>query len=129
MARRWLVDAMNVIGSSPDGWWNHPDRAMRALVESLADYARISGDEVTVVFDKTLKPPPAATSARVVYASRRGRNAADHEIVDIVARDGDPGSLGVVTSDKVLRQRATVLGAALVSPRTFRDRVDQVLAR
>ena len=128
MARRWLVDAMNVIGSRPDGWWNDPDRAMRSLAETLDDYARITGDEVTVVFDRTPKPPPSATTASLVYAGRAGRNAADHEIVETVGRDGDPGSLRVVTSDKALRERVTALGAGLVSAGSFRKRVDRVLA-
>lgn len=128
MARRWLVDAMNVIGSRPDQWWNDPDRAMRSLAEALDDYARITGDEVTVVFDKTPKPPPTTTHASLTYASRKGRNAADHEIVEMVARDGHPRSLRVVTSDKTLRQRVTALGAGLASSRAFRDRVDRVRA-
>ena len=25
---RWIVDAMNVIGSRPDGWWNNRRNAM-----------------------------------------------------------------------------------------------------
>lgn len=128
MGRRWLIDAMNVIGSRPDKWWNDPDRAMRSLAESLDDYARITGDEVTVVFDKMPKPTPATTHARLAYASRKGRNAADHEIVEMVARDGYPASLRVVTSDKTLRERVTALGAGLASARAFRDRVDRVRA-
>ncbi|MFN2490468.1 MAG: NYN domain-containing protein [Actinomycetota bacterium] len=119
---------MNVVGSRPDRWWNDPDRAMRSLAEALDDYARITGDEVTVVFDKTPNPPPATTHACLAYASRRGRNAADHEIVEMVARDGGSDSLRVVTSDKTLRQRVTALGAGVASSRAFRDRVDRVRA-
>ncbi|MGH2750569.1 MAG: NYN domain-containing protein [Actinomycetota bacterium] len=128
MARRWLVDAMNVIGSRPDNWWSDQDRAMRSLAEVLDDYARITGDEVIVVFDKTPKPPPTATTVRLVYASRKGRNAADHEIVELVARDENPRGLRVVTSDKALGERVTALGAGLVRSRTFRDRVERVRA-
>lgn len=127
MTRSWLIDAMNVIGSRPDRWWNDPDRAMRSLVQTLEDYARITGEDVTVVFDKAPKPPPATTSARLVFASRRGRDAADHEIVDLVAGAEDPGTLSVVTSDKALRERVSALGARLVSSRAFRDRVDRAL--
>ncbi|MGE5857760.1 MAG: RNA-binding protein, partial [Solirubrobacterales bacterium] len=32
---RWLVDAMNVIGSRPDGWWKDRHAAMLRLVDQL----------------------------------------------------------------------------------------------
>ena len=128
MARRWLVDAMNVIGSRPDRWWNNPDRAMLSLAETLDDYARVTGDEMSVVFDKRPKPLAVAITAQLVYASRKGRNAADHEIVERVAADGCPGSLTVVTSDKALRDRVMSLGAGVVSSRSFRNCVDRILA-
>src|SRR5438132_8702510 len=84
---RWLVDGMNVIGSRPDRWWNDPDRAMHRMVDSLAAFAARTGDEVTVVFDR--KPPDLEPGPHdgieVVFARRRGRNAADHEIVLIVS--------------------------------------------
>ena len=128
MARRWLIDAMNVIGSRPDKWWNDPDKAMWSLAVSLDEYAGITGDEVTVVFDRPPKPAPDVATARLAYAARRGRNAADHEIVEMIARDSDPSSLRVVTSDKALRDRVTELGARLMSSGAFRDRVDRTLA-
>ncbi|MGB8503138.1 MAG: RNA-binding protein, partial [Mycobacterium sp.] len=36
---RWIVDAMNVIGSRPDGWWKDRRRAMVALVDRLERWA------------------------------------------------------------------------------------------
>ena len=36
---RWIVDAMNVIGSRPDKWWNDPEKAMRRMAVTLNDYA------------------------------------------------------------------------------------------
>src|SRR5204863_4806353 len=95
---RYLVDGMNLIGSRPDKWWNDPDRAVRRLVEELERYAAAIGDDVTVVFDR--RPPDLDAGAHgpieVAFASRRGRNAADHEIVRIVSEDPVPGSLVVV---------------------------------
>ena len=32
MSRRWVVDASNVIGSRPDGWWRDRHAAMVRLV-------------------------------------------------------------------------------------------------
>ena len=127
MARRWLIDGMNVIGSRPDKWWNDPRRAMRLLVDSLDQFAHVTGDEVIVVFDKDPELARESANAGVVVASRKGRNAADHEIVDIVKRDQDPSSLLVVTSDKSLKEKVEALGARVVSSRVFRDRLDAAL--
>ena len=39
MTQRWIVDAMNVIGSRPDGWWKNRRGAMVRLVEQLERWA------------------------------------------------------------------------------------------
>ena len=36
---RWVVNAMNVIGSRPDKWWNDPEKAMRRMAVTLNDFA------------------------------------------------------------------------------------------
>jgi predicted RNA-binding protein with PIN domain len=121
---RWFIDGMNVIGARPDGWWNDPDRAMRDMVEILDAYARRTGDEVTVVFDRqpaALEPP---TALRVVVARWKGRNAADHEIELMVGDDGDPRTLRVVTSDRRLADAVRSLGATTMSSGSFRRRLD-----
>lgn len=129
MSRRWLVDAMNVIGSRPDKWWNHPQRAMQSFAESLDLFADMTGDDVTVVFDKDPKLVWEPANARVVVASRRGRNAADHEIASIVERDENPSSLLVVTSDKQLIEKVRKSGARVVPSRSFRDQMEATLRR
>lgn len=124
MSRRWLIDGMNVIGSRPDKWWNDPDRAMHLFAETIDDYARSTGEHVTVVFDKAPKSPPKTTHAVVTSASRRGRNAADHEIVEMVKREEDPSRLTVVTSDKRLRERVQALGSRTFPSSRFRNRLE-----
>jgi predicted RNA-binding protein with PIN domain len=125
---RWLVDGMNVIGSRPDGWWKDRDGAVRELVKSLDAYAVATGDDLTVVFDgKPVHALPAGEGpVRVVFASRRGRNAADHEIVDILAEDEEPATLRVVTSDNDLAVRAEAKGATVLGAGSFRRRLDEV---
>jgi len=126
---RWLVDGMNLIGSRPDRWWNDPDRAVRRLIGELDRYAAATGDDVTAVFDR--RPPDVEPgrhgSVEVAFASRRGRNAADHEIVAMVAGDADPAGIRVVTSDRRLVERVRGLGATVEGSGTFRRRIDQVL--
>ena len=127
MPARWVVDGMNVIGSRPDRWWNDPDGAMRRFVEELDRYASATGEEVTVVFDRM--PPDLAPglhgSIHVAFASRRVRNAADHEIVRMISEEPEPGSLTVVTSDARLAERVKQLGARVRSAGSFRRSLDE----
>jgi predicted RNA-binding protein with PIN domain len=127
--RRALVDGMNLIGSRPDRWWNDRDGAVHRLVGELDRFAAATGDHVTVVFDH--RPPDLAAgrhgAVEVAFASRRGRNAADDEIVGMVAGDPDPASARVVTSDRRLAERVRDLGAGVEPVSRFRRRVDRVL--
>ncbi len=127
---RWLIDGMNLIGSRPDRWWNDPDRAVRRLIEELDRYAAATGEDVTVVFDRQPPnvPPGAHGAALVAFASRRGRDAADHEIVGMLADDQAPESFRVVTSDRGLAERARQLRARVTSSLSFRRRMDEALA-
>jgi hypothetical protein len=92
---RWLVDASNVIGSRPDGWWRDREGATARLIDALRAFA--GSDDVVVVLDAG----PAAWAGRegaveVAIAPRRGRNAADDEIARRLEADDDPGSRGPV---------------------------------
>jgi predicted RNA-binding protein with PIN domain len=119
VSARWLVDGLNVIGSRPDGWWRDRPGAMRDLARRLDELAERTGEEVTVVFDG--KPfELEGDNVKVVFASRRGPNAADDDIARLVAGDGDPGSIRVVTSDSDLARRVRESGAEVVSAGAFR---------
>ncbi len=121
---RWIVDAMNVIGTRPDGWWKDPDEAMHRLAASLEEFAARDRSEVTVVFEREPNHLPMLELVTVATASKRGRNAGDHEIVALVERDDDPASLQIVTSDRELRVRVTALGAKVISSGEFRRWLD-----
>ena len=116
---------MNVIGSRPDRWWNDPKRAMREMAATLDGFAGATGDELTVVFDTDPGPLDDIANIHVVIARRKGRNAADHEIEQIVAGDEDPGTLRVVTSDRRLVEKVTELGAKVTSSGRFRNQLDR----
>jgi uncharacterized protein YaiI (UPF0178 family) len=117
---RWLVDASNVIGSVPDGWWRDREGAARRLLEAL----EALGEEATVVLDSG---PPELAGRRgaleVAIAPRRGRDAADDEIVRRLERAADPAAVRVVTSDAALAARVRALGAQVVGARAFRRRL------
>src|SRR5215210_3417179 len=99
--RRWLVDGMNLIGGRPDRWWNDSDRAVRRLIDELDRYGRATSEDVTVVFDRRPRDvsPGSHGAVTVAFASRRGRNAADDDIAELVGEDEAPHTLTVVTSD------------------------------
>src|SRR2546429_9112322 len=99
---RWIVDAMNVIGTRPDGWWKDRHAAMARLVDQLERWTAATGDDVTVVFERPPSPPIRSTVIEVAHAPRARANSADDESVRRVSADPDPGSIRRVTSDRVL---------------------------
>jgi predicted RNA-binding protein with PIN domain len=122
---RWLVDAMNLIGSRPDGWWRDRHAAMARLVDQLERWAANSGDQVTVVFEGTPEPPISSQAIEIVSAPRPTRNAADDEIVRLLESDPDPDEVTVVTSDKALVERVRELGAAVEPASSLRRRLEE----
>ena len=120
---RWIVDASNVIGSRPDGWWRDREGATRRLLDDLRGFAD-GGEDVLVVLDSG--PPELAGrqgTLEVAIAPRRGRDAADDEIARRLAAEPDAGSVRVVTSDAALAARARSRGAEVVGAGTFRRRL------
>jgi predicted RNA-binding protein with PIN domain len=122
VAKRWIVDGMNVIGSRPDGWWRDRSGAMRALAAQLDRFQDDIGEPVAVVYDGRPREIPARVEVR--FASRAGRNAADDEIARMVAADAAPGEVRVVTSDGDLATRVRAAGAEVEGAGTFRRRLD-----
>ncbi|MFL5821681.1 MAG: NYN domain-containing protein [Solirubrobacteraceae bacterium] len=117
---RWLVDAMNVIGSRPDGWWRDREGAGCALLADLESFARRAGDEVTAVFDGRPFELPPTRSVEVVFAP-----SADDAIVENLSADAHPGTVTVVTSDAELAARARAAGALVTGAGGFRRRLDE----
>ncbi len=125
-----VVDAMNVIGSVPDGWWRDRPGALRRLVDAVAGHE--FGEWVVIIADGTpVRGLPAGTRGDVElrYAGRSDPDAADDEIVayiaalDTEADDTANFPLTVVTSDADLVHRVGTLGARIEGARTFRRRV------
>jgi predicted RNA-binding protein with PIN domain len=127
--RRIIVDGNNVIGSRPDGWWRDRAGATRRLVARLQQLAASSADRIAVVLDgRPLPDLPEGVHAGVLvaYASRGGRDAADDRIVEEAARDRDPSSLVVVTSDRRLAERVRSSGVTVESAGRLLNRLDQL---
>jgi hypothetical protein len=116
----WFIDASNVIGSRPDGWWRDRDGAARRLVDAVRAWAT---EPVTIVLDAG---PDDLLGERggvtVVRAPRPGRDAADDEIVRLLAHGGAADAV-VATSDARLAARARELGARVEGAGAFRSRL------
>jgi predicted RNA-binding protein with PIN domain len=129
MMTRYVVDGMNVIGARPDGWWRDRDAAVRRLLTNLQHAVERSGDEISLVVDgRPLPDLPEGVydGVTVRYAARRGRDAADDRIVELVENDDAAGELHVVTSDRALASRVAALGAATEGARSFLRRVERL---
>jgi predicted RNA-binding protein with PIN domain len=121
--RRLVVDAMNVIGSRPTGWWRDRRGAMRRLVEDLGRYAEAADEDVTVVLDSD-RFDVSAPGLDIRFAGR-ARDAADDAIVDLVGHAPRPESLVVATSDRRLVDRVRALGAQTIGAGALRRRLDE----
>ena len=124
-----VVDAANVVGARPDGWWRDRAGAAGRLLDGLAA-ARDAGDV------------ELGGRVVVVLEGRAGAAAEDvgrHAGVEAVVASGDgdtavvrlvEGLAGadvlVVTSDRDLRRRVEALGARVRGAGWLRDRLDRV---
>jgi uncharacterized protein YaiI (UPF0178 family) len=117
----WFVDASNVMGSRPDGWWRDRAGATRRLIDAVTAWAQAEQARVTIVLDDgSPELARAAGDVDVVIARRRGRDAADDEIARLVAGRADAR---VVTSDAALAARVRASGAQVEGAGSFRNRL------
>jgi predicted RNA-binding protein with PIN domain len=124
-----VIDAMNVIGSRPTGWWRDRDGAVRRLVQRLQGLAARDGLKLTVVVDgRPLHDLPEGThdGVEVLYASRSGRNAADDRIIEFLDALADASGVEVVTSDRELGRRALERGVSVRGAGVLLRRLDEV---
>jgi len=122
---RWVVDAMNVIGTRPDGWWKDRHAAMVRLVDQLERWAAANGEEVMVVFERPPSPPITSPVIEIAHAPRPGPNAADDEIVRRLRDEPEPNQVRVVTSDRALADQVRSLDAAVEPAEAFRRQLDE----
>jgi hypothetical protein len=111
-----LIDAANVIGSRPNGWWRDRPGAARTFVDRVRASAaggRLAGTVVVVLEGKARGgvEPGEAEGVTVLHASRSG----DDTLLAVTA--DATGQVTLVSADRWLCQRAQALGAHVVRPR------------
>ena len=141
-----VVDAANVVGSRPDGWWRDRAGAARRLAGSIVavlvsrpeDLVELL-DGTTPRSDETAGSDLSTAAVQVHLVLEGAANAVEdlptHPLLDVVhARaDGDsaivalvealatgPDRVTVVTADRALRDQVQAAGADVTGPGTFR---------
>jgi hypothetical protein len=113
-----IVDAANVVGSVPDGWWRDRRGAAERLRDRLAADGLPGHDgpvEIVLVVEGAARGVEPVPGVRVEDAPGSG----DDHMVELVAAAGGRPVL-VVTADRELRRRVGELGADVTGPRTVR---------
>ena len=119
-----VVDAANVVGATPDGWWKDRAGAARRLHERPLT-ADLPHDEVVLVLEGKAKGgvrPGRDLHVRSVHAKASGDDAIVEEVRRAVARPAVT-RVTVVTADRALRAGAEVAGADVCSPTWLLDRL------
>jgi 8-oxo-dGTP diphosphatase len=129
-----VVDAANVVGSVPDGWWHDRPGAARRLIARIG---RLSADGVpaalldlpehtwfpewiVVVEGQARAAGDGVDGVEVVRAAASGDDAIVAETERLVEADR---TVTVVTSDRELARRATDAGAAVRGTRWLLDQL------
>ncbi|MFD1145850.1 NTP pyrophosphohydrolase [Saccharothrix hoggarensis] len=117
-----VVDAANVVGSVPDGWWRDRAGAAARLRDDLATVAEqglptLPGPlDVVLVVEGKARHVESIPGVRVVPAPGDG----DDTIVEVVRTESTDRPCTVITADRALRARVTALNATVLGPRTIR---------
>jgi hypothetical protein len=111
-----LIDAANVVGSRPNGWWRDRAGASQSLVERVraAVEAGRLAEPVVVVLEGDARggaEEGESGGVTVVHASGSG----DDSLIAVASEAR--GGVMLVSADRELRRRADALGAAVAGPR------------
>jgi hypothetical protein len=117
-----IVDAANVIGSRPTGWWRDRAGAAQKFVEQIRVAAAAGQLEppVVVVLEGAARKGAEESSVdgvRVLHASGSG----DDAIAALAAEAEEP--VVAVTADRELRERVRRVGGRSVGPSWLYERI------
>jgi predicted RNA-binding protein with PIN domain len=132
---RLIVDGYNIIFAWPELSALKDvklEDARDLLVSILADYAAMTRQKVTVVFDSHRRPDAEASQqtvsgVEVVYSGRK--TSADHVIEKLLFEAKSSDEVTVATSDALQRDLALGRQIKTVSALTLKREVDAVLSR
>ncbi len=123
-----IVDAANVVGSVPDGWWRDRAGAADRLLAKLADWGGVDGEALGLAgrrwFPRVLAvlEGQARDAASATVETVRAPASGDDEIVaQAVSAMAAGEQVTVVTSDRGLAARVEAAGGAVRGARWLLD--------
>ncbi len=119
-----LVDAANVIGSRPTGWWRDRPGAAATFVDRVRDavtVGRLSGPVVVVLEGAARRGVEEGTAGDVTVVHARA-GGDDRLVAEAADR---PDGVTLVSADRELRRRVEALGAEVVGPGWLLERLDR----
>ena len=135
-----IVDAANVVGSRPDGWWRDRPGAAERLLKGLAAVAENGTPPQWFGLDDTWQLWPRISV--VLEGAAKAANRDGYQQVGVVhaTRDGDgtilemlegaePAKVTVVTADRELRSAVEALGASSIGPAALLEAITRPAAR
>lgn len=122
-----VVDAANVVGSRPDGWWR--DRAgaadrLLARIETAVEEGRLDAPVLVVLEGRarTANAPQSMAGGRLEVV--RAAGSGDDRIVELASEAEGAGTpVTVVTADRALIARVREHGATVDAPSGFLGRL------
>ena len=121
-----LIDAANVVGSVPDGWWRDRPGAARRLVDRVrraTDEGRLTPPVVVVLEGAARRGVEPAESGGVTVLHAPGSGDDLLAAVALETLEG-AGAVRLVTADRGLRSRVEQEGAELVGPRWLLEQLE-----
>ena len=118
-----VIDAANVVGSRPTGWWRDRPGAARefvARVRAATEAGRLTEPVVVVLEGAARRGVEAGTADGVTVVHAPG--SGDDALVAVVRDETPPVTL--VSADRGLRERAEALGARVAGPGWLLDVLD-----
>jgi hypothetical protein len=118
-----LIDAANVVGSRPTGWWRDRAGAARTFVDQVraAVASKRIDQPVVVVLEGKARDGVQAGLADGVTILHAG-GSGDDMLVDVAGQASDE-RVTLVTADRELRRRAEAVGADVVGPKWLYERL------
>ena len=117
-----IIDAANVVGSRPTGWWRDRAKAARDLVERVSNATAASKlplPVVVVLEGEARKGVEEGDSGGVAIVHAPGPG--DDTLVALAAAATQPVVL--VSADRALGERCRAVGADVVGPNWLLDRL------
>jgi hypothetical protein len=117
-----VVDAANVVGSRPNGWWRDRAGAAAALVADIraATAASRLDQPVVVVLEGAARPGVVeGTSAGVTVVHAPGEG--DETLATVAAEA--TGTVTLVSADRALGARCRAVGCSVVGPKWLLEKL------